>query len=482
MSDSEPLSPAVAAVVARWNPQGDALLRAVPPAGGAGGVPVTVIGPDDATTAQLRWELGRFEPRVELAEPGPDPAAPPAVALILLDAGAALGAATLDLAARLHAAGSPMIFALNGFHAHAEWRAIHERDRTLLGRALGAEPEVLPVSARMAATARDRGDAALLDRSGVGALHARLTAAVGAPAGSNGVVVERVLADTRRRILDQAEALRSGELARQVREERATLLAGRDGGRAQALGALRNRANLARLDLVHEASARVRTLNTAARADLERLRRRDAAAFQDRLQQAVHELTAELDAMLTRRLAEITRQLEALTGPVTAPVPRTDPPPRLRPDFAPRRRGVEDRLMVAVGASAGFGIGRLVVAPLSLVPALDYATWPIALALGAGVAYWVVRARGHVADRAHLREWIAEALGNVKSELERRMSTALMEAESELTDQVVRASTARVVATDQRIAELEAQLRQLHSNRPAQLAACERDLAVLDAR
>ena len=137
--------------------------------------------------------------------------------------------------------------------------------------------------------------------------------------------------------------------------------------------------------------------------------------------------------------------------------------------------------MIALGASAGFGLGRLVVAPLALVPALDYASVPVTLLLGAGVAYWVVRARGHLADRAHLRQWVSDALVNVKAQLEQRVATVLVEAESQLTDQVVRATTAHAVTIDRRVTELDSRLRQLSSRLPAQLAACDRDLAVLDS-
>ncbi|MBF6328971.1 hypothetical protein [Nocardia transvalensis] len=493
MPDSEPraaapdLSPEMEAVVARWNPQGSALLRAVPAAPAAPGTTtVTLIGPDDANTALLRTELSRFEPHVPISPPVTDPATlgtPPVVALILLDAGTALGASFLDLVWRLRAAGTRILFALDGFHSYAEWRTILDRDRDLLNQVLDGEPDIVPTSARLAVAARGGGDAALLDRSGLGTLHAYLTAAVGSAAGTRpAAVVERVLADTRQRILDQAEALRSGAAVSRLREERATLLANRDGGRAQAMAALRNRLHLARVDLLHEVGARIRALNTMARADLERLGRRAAQRYPEQLQLSVDQLTAELDTVVGHRLAELARQLEAVTGPAPeagAPVPRTDPPPRIGPDPEPRHRGVEDHLMIALGASAGFGLGRLVVAPLSLVPALDYATVPVTLLLGAGVAYWVVRARGHLADRAHLRQWVSDALINVKAQLEQRVATALVEAESQLTDQVVRSSTARVVEADRRVAELEAQLRQLKSQQPAQLAACERDLAVL---
>ncbi|WP_324194494.1 hypothetical protein [Nocardia blacklockiae] len=476
----------------RWNPQGSALLRAVPTGGQAtvSGAPVTLIGTGDTNTTLLRTELARFEPHIDLTEPVTDPAAlvaPPSVALVLLDAGTTAGAALLDLVGRLRAGGTRMVFALNGIHAHPDWRTDFERDRALLIPVLGADPDIVPVSARLAVAARGSGDASLLDRSGLGALHTRLTHAAGAgDEGRLAAVTARVLADTRQRIRSQAEKLRSGESVAQLREERATLLAARDGGRAQAMAALRNRLHLARVDLLHEVGARIRALNATARADLDRLGRRAARGYPEQLQQAVNQLTAELDTVVGQRLAELARQLEAVTGPAPEPArepaaPRSDPPPRLGPDLEPRHRGVEDNLMIALGASAGFGLGRLVVAPLALVPALDYATVPVTLLLGAGVAYWVVRSRGHLADRAHLRQWVSDALVNVKAQLEQRVATALVEAESRLTDHVVRASTARVVETDRRVAELERQLRELSAQQPAQVAACERDLAVIDA-
>jgi hypothetical protein len=488
------LPPEAEAVVARWNPQGSALLRAVP-AAGAGGVraaPVTVIGPDDATTALLRTELARFEPRVELSEPIADPAtlaAPPPVALMLLDAGASIGAAELQLTRRLHAGETQIIFALNGIHAHPDWRTVAERDGGLLAPVLGADPEIVPLSARLAGVARATGDAALLDRSGLGALHARLTAAASMNAAGTGArratVVARVLADTRQRILDQAAALRSGAVVTELRAERATLLAGRDGGRAQAMATLRNRVHLARVDLLHDVGARIRARNATARTDLDRLGRRAARTYPEQLQQSVNQLTAELDAAVGRRLAELTREVEVAVRPAPGPAPRparrTDPAPRVGPDPEPRHRGAEDYLMVALGTSAGFGLGRLVVAPLALVPALDYATVPVTLALGAGVAYWVVWSRGRLADRAHLRQWVSDALVNVKAQLEQRVATALVEAEAQLTDQVVRATTARAVETDRRVAALESQLRQASAQQPARLAACDRDLAVLNA-
>ncbi|MQY27221.1 hypothetical protein [Nocardia aurantia] len=467
-----------AAVVARWNPQGSALLRAV--ADGSSSAAL-LIGADDANTLLLRTELARLEPRVELGGPVAEPERPSAAmtAVVVLDAGSPLGVGTLTVVERLHVAGSRLVFVLNGTHAHPDWRAVADRNRELLAPVLGGPPELIPVSPRLAVAARTAGDAALLDRSGLGALHGRLIAATGA-AGHSSETVDRVLAETRQRIRDQIAVLRSGAEEARLRAERAALTTDRDGDRTRAMAALRNRLQLARVELLHEIGARVRSLHTAARTELDKY---GVPECPDRLQRSVEQLTVELDEVVRARLAELDRQLnpliDAVSGPAAGTPPRPDPPPPIGPDPEPRHRGVEDHLMVALGASAGFGLGRWVVAPLTALPALHYASVPATLLLGGGVAYWVVRARAQVADRAHMRQWIADTVVNVRAQLEQRVATALVVAESELTDQVVRAGTARAVEADRRAAEIAAQLRRLATESQARSAACDRDLAAL---
>ncbi|PXX65441.1 hypothetical protein DFR70_104505 [Nocardia tenerifensis] len=485
--------PEVEAVVARWNPQGVALLRAVEAAGAAGAV--TLIGPDDANTTLLRTELARFEPRVELGDPvadasaavettSPSGAAPSPVALILLDAGTTIGADTLRVLHRLRGDGTRILLAMNGIHAYQDWRTVRARDLELLAAQGAAELDIMPVSARLAAAARTAGDAGLLDRSGVGALHAALTAAtLGAEAEGGGrlaAVTARVLADTRQRVAEQVAALHSGAETARLREERAVLLAGRDGGRATAMSTLRGQLHLARVDLMTEVGARIRALHTATRADLDRMRRGELGAYPERLQHAATELTGAVDLAIDQRLAELTAHIVGAAAGNALPSRRRDPAPRVGPDPDPRHRGVEDHLMIALGASAGVGLGRLLVSPLSLVPALDFASVPVTLLLGAGAAGWVVRARGQLADRAHVRQWVSDALINVKAQLEQRVATALVETETVLADRVVQESTARMVQTDRRVAELEGRLRRMIAEQPGQLAACERDIAILD--
>ncbi|WP_086009063.1 hypothetical protein [Nocardia brevicatena] len=502
MSDSDPadrapdtagataarLPEAVAAVVQRWNPQGMALLRALDGPGVASAV--RVIGPDDANTALLRTELARFEPRIELSaaviEPGTvEPTASVGgggtVALVLLDAGTVLGGGELATLRRLRADGVRVLVAMNGVHAHQDWRAVRDRDRALLA-ADGCDYEIIPVSARLAAAGRTTGDSALLDRSGLGLLHARLaalTAETPSPDEARAAVVAaRIVADTGQRILEQQAELGSGTQMNLLREERVRLLAERDGGRAAAMSTLRARLHLARVDLMTGVGARVRALHTAARAELDRLGPSEQRGYPMWLQQAVNELTVAVDDDIEQRLAELAIRVDA--APENIVGARRDPAPAVGPDPEPRRRGVEDHLVIALGASAGVGLGRLVVSPFALVPALDVASVPVALLLGAGAAAWVVRARGHLADRNHLRQWVTDAVANIKAQFEQRAATALVEAETVLADRVVRSAAERMVDVDRRVVELETRLRRLTADQPGQLASCARDLATLD--
>ncbi|MEC3914363.1 hypothetical protein [Nocardia sp. CDC160] len=494
-----PLPPAAEAVVMRWNPHGVALLRAVVRPARAATPTVALISADESHAAALRVELARFLPRIDVdviaaqAERVPDKVetesvrrdtVPVPVALIVLEAGALIGEHLLAEVRRLRAEGTRIVFALDGIHAHREWREVRKLDTELLAEIDGGGEEIVPVSARMAAVGRASGDAALVDRSGVGLLHARLVAAAGAGAVGDQVAIvrERVLAETRRRIRAQVDKLRGRDDVAALREERARLLAVNDGGRGSAMAVVRNRVQLARVDLLHEVGTRIRALHTDLRAEIDGLARGAHAEFSRHVSESVEKLTREMDRAIRFRMAELCRQVEESVAEewhISFPPP-TERGSRSVPTPGPRLRGVEDHLVIALGASAGFGLGRLVAAPLSLLPALDYAIMPVGLALGAAAASWFVRARRHLADGAHLRQWVADALVDARAQLEQRVATALVDAEERLTDEVLGSATARMVEIDLRVGELEEQLRQAAHRRPALLQACERDLAVLE--
>lgn len=469
----------VTALIERWNPQGAALLRAIEQ--GTDGAGVRLYAPDDANTVLLRTELARFEPRIDFTAPEPGAVDRPAAALVLLDAGSVIGTEVLALLGGLRADNRRILIAMNGFHAYRDWQSVRDRNLAVLAEHGLGDLGITAVSARLAAAARASGDSVLLDRSGMGGLHAVLAAAtadaVGAGPARRAAALDRIVAETRARVEEQIAGLRSGAERARLREERVALLADRDGGRQAGLSTVRSQIQLARVDLTTEVGARVRALHAAARTDLDRLGRTEMRGYPPRLQQAVTELSGTVDALTASRLAE----LSARFGVVPDPMRRLASAPQVGPEPGPRHRGVEDHLMIALGASAGVGLGRLVVAPLSLVPTLDVATVPVTLLLGAGAAAWVVRARGQLAERDHLAQWVADALVNVKAQLEQRVAATLVDAESELSAQVARDSTARAIVVDRRIAEIDAAARRIGATQPAQLAACEHELAALDS-
>ncbi|GAB2522882.1 hypothetical protein [Nocardia heshunensis] len=477
------LTAAAEAVVMRWNPHGLALLRAVHAPVSAAAGSIALVGGDETGAAGLRVEVARLAPQVDLgAESGGRPVP---VALVVLEAGALVGGELMERVRRLSADGTRIVFALDGIHAHREWRDVLKLDTELLAEVDGCrEVEIVPVSARLAAAGRASGDAALVDRSGVGLLHARLVAAAGAGAVGDQVAIvrERVVTQTRRRIEAQIGRLRAGGDIGGLREERARLLAVGDGGRGAAMTIVRHRLQLARVDLLHEVGARIRAAHGELRGEIEELARGTHAEFPRHVSDVVEKLTQEMDRAIRSRVGELCRQVEESVAEewhISFPAaPERVARALLTP--GPRRRGVEDHLVVALGASAGFGLGRLVVAPLALWPALDYAIMPVSLLLGAAAASWVVRARGHLAEGAHLRQWVADTLVDARAQLEQRVATALVDAEERLTDEVLGSSAARMVETDLRVGELEAQLRQATQRRPALLLACERDLAALE--
>lgn len=136
--------------------------------------------------------------------------------------------------------------------------------------------------------------------------------------------------------------------------------------------------------------------------------------------------------------------------------------------------------MIVVGASAGVGLGRLVVSPMALVPAWAVANTVITLVLGGALAWWITRSRSLVADRAHLRGWTQETVARVKSSVEQRLLSRILDAESMLAAAVASADRDAVARNDVALAEVDTELRRLADHRSALLSACDRDLSALE--
>ena len=389
---------------------------------------------------------------------GPDPGSWPVdgatAALVLADAAAPLGAEELDALARAAGRVDTVVFALTRTEAHRGWRTVLEADRALVAehvpRLAGAP--WFPVSAelaRRAGTATPEAAEALRRRSGIAALQRELHRLVARrrrmlaeanalrllAAGLDGVAAR---ADATRSAL-RAPADGAGDLARR-RDE---LLAARAALRRDHHTRWRADLAAARVAAADDLAARVRALAAATRARIDDADRAGLAAIPRRPRRRGR------DAGRRRRRGPRHAAARAGRGDPRRPRPGrraagaagrgSGDRRRRRPASCrrPRTRPAEDRLLVVAGASGGLGLSRLALLPLLAVPiapvALGAALVPVSVGLGLGAAGWVARARRLAADRAHLRQWTAEALAEVRGDLDRVLADALITTEREVT-------------------------------------------------
>ncbi|MHC1558001.1 hypothetical protein ACR9E3_03550 [Actinomycetospora sp. C-140] len=474
-----PARPTVVLVGAPGRGRGELLaallgLHAVPGRGAGGALHLT----HDRAPVPLLEELDLVLP-ARAPDPGTWPVDGATAALVLADAAAPLGAEELDALRRAADRVDTVVFALTRTEAHRGWRTVLEADRALVAEHVPrlADAPWFPVAAALARRAeevpRDAAEA-LRRRSGLAALQREL---------------HRLVA-RRRRMLAEANALRllAAELegvAARAAATRAALRAPGDGDLARrrdelhaARAALRRdhhtrwRADLAaaRVAAADDLAGRVRALGVAVRARIDTADRTGLAALPRELAGEVEALAAgvlealgaRLRDLVAATLADLVPAAELPALRVTEPAePALVPPPRSRP--------AEDRLLVVAGASGGLGLSRLALLPLIAVPlapaALGAALVPVSVGLGLGAAGWVARARRLAADRAHLRQWSAEALAEVRGDLDRVLTDAMITTEREVTLALDAALADRAGELDNALTDAERALRRAGADR-----------------
>lgn len=466
------LSAQAQSVLARWNPRG---LRQLDADG------VYVAGPPRSGKSAIEDELRRLLGTVEVDAHSTgridivtDPASA-SVVLMVFDASAPLGRedlAVLDAHSPDNAASArsvDVVFALNKIDVHQDWLAVAGRNAELLARhdAAFGDAVIYPVSAREGAGVDE-----LLSVVVTAATRRRTRRQQVEDTQILLAQTKEMIADTIRRVRDETE---QGAL----RSERSKVAAGRDGGRAERVTALRSQIQLAKVALLQEVASLVRTATRTSRTDIDKANRKELASYPQRLAEQSAQQTTFIADLVERRIADLAHSVGLAVTPVAAAPSMPTVADFDEPDK--RRRGLEDQMAILLGASAGLGLGRLVVSPLNMVPALNIATIPVTLLLGASVAWWLMRARGHLADRAHTRQWASESVAHVRGVWEQIVLSRLLEAESQLGEQVIAQSRAHAAQVDSRIAAIDVDLRRLNSQRAGKLASCERDLDVLDA-
>ncbi|NLG54782.1 MAG: hypothetical protein GX542_03905 [Rhodococcus sp.] len=476
----EALPPVAQAVVARWNPSG---LRQLTADG------VVVVGPPRSGKSAIEEELRRLiaesDAQIQLVE---DQSAA-SVALMVLDASAALGREELTVLDSIvpgqsgkdqasggrelspHQPGSSraidVVFALNKIDVHQDWARVADRNAQLLAH---HDPSfdgavIHPVSARRSSGVDELFDA-IVD-----------IAAARRSTQQQQTNTQAVLTQTKQMIANTMRSVQDGSAEAALRAERTRVASGRDGGRAEQVTALRSHIQLAKVSLLHEVAGLARAATRASRADIDQADRRALATYPQRLAEQSAKQTAFVVDLVQRRIDQLAKSVNLVLPPSQNPAAAQFAQDFEEPDR--RRRGLEDQMAILLGASAGLGLGRLVVSSFTLVPALDIASIPVTLLLGAAAAWWLMRARAHIADRAHIRQWAAESVAHVRGAWEQIVLARLLEAESQLSEQIIAVSRAHAAKVDERIAAIDSELRRLGSERAGKIAACEKDLEVL---
>ncbi|MGB6246703.1 hypothetical protein, partial [Gordonia sp. (in: high G+C Gram-positive bacteria)] len=149
-----------------------------------------------------------------------------------------------------------------------------------------------------------------------------------------------------------------------------------------------------------------------------------AAGFEDWLRGVLDELDRRVMATAVHRLDQVcgvaTRGSAgaAMTvGPVRAPQTGAEPAPA--PPPAGRRS--EDLMVILVGASLGFGVGRMVIAPALHWAGFGVAGTVLSIAAGLLLACWVVLVRRTGTHRAQLHRWAAATVAARRAGLEYRI-------------------------------------------------------------
>ncbi|MGH3438610.1 MAG: dynamin family protein [Sciscionella sp.] len=411
--------------------------------------------------------------------------------LFVVDAAAPFTATELEFLHDVSERVETVVFALAKIDAYRGWRQVLEADRALLAehapRFSGAE--FLAASARMfemAAAAPTPDAAAMLrERSGVPRVQVRL----------------QELVAGRSAMLAEANALRAlssalGELHVRLTVRRRVLLTGQD--EVAALRArrdeltterrsstrgwqvkLRGDVQRARVESNHEVARQVRDMQSWFRQAIDAADRTRLPNLPGEVDAALHLVSGRISERLAGRLSQLTESVLAeLFSPEEVRMLRAQvargarQPVVLRP---PERRSPtpEDKLLVFMGMSGGFGAARIaslpfagvvvggLINPLVLVPTI---------VVGLGAGWWMARTRKHTAEKQHMKQWLTESIADARATIDQAVSEQLISAEQQLSLALDEALGRRIEAIEGELKTVDVAMKLRAGERSAQLA------------
>ncbi|WP_436492936.1 dynamin family protein [Actinokineospora sp. HUAS TT18] len=391
--------------------------------------------------------------------------------LFVVDASAPFTLGELNFLANVGERVETVVFALSKVDQFRGWRQVLEANQALLAehapRFAGAAFH--PVSSRMyemAGKAPSPEAAAMLkEKSGVNELQEAL----------RGLLVGRSM------MLSEANTLRAlssalGELKVKLDNERRALTTGE--AEAEALRArkdeltserrsstrgwqvkLRSEVQRARLENAHEVSRQMRDLQSWFRQAID-------TADREKLKELPGQVDAAMQMVSGRISQSVSVRLNQVADTVLSDLFSAEELEVIRSQFArsgqsqvvlraaeKRMPTAEDKLLIFMGVSGGFGAGKMAVLPIAGAVAAPILLVPTII-IGLGAGWWIARTRKHTADKQHMKQWLNESIADSRSTLDQLVSEQLIDAESQL-------SLALDEALGKRIAGIEEQLREV---------------------
>ena len=241
-----------------------------------------------------------------------------------------------------------------------------------------------------------------------------------------------------------------------LREQRDEVARQRRLAKTERSIALRSQLQQARVQLGYFARNRCNSVRTELQEDAASLGRRRIPAFESYVRQRAADITDEVDDGITAHFDDVAVELGFRAPAVEAPAPTPD-----IGEPALRSRTLETRLMVVLGIGFGLGVAFTVSRLwVGAAPRTAVAGLVVGAVVGLLLTVWVVSIRGLLRDRVVLDRWVNDVTTTVRSAVEERVTTRALAAETALTMQLAELEEREGAVAADRIAAIDAELRE----------------------
>ncbi len=388
-----------------------------------------------------------------------------------------------------------VVFAMAKTDAFRGWRQVVQDDRRLLAAHAPrfADAAFHPCSARMfelAGRAPNEQAAVIREQSGIGQLQVALQELVVGRsvmlAEANALrATDSALAALEVTLRAECRTLSAGaEEATALRTRREELATARRSSTRSWQVRLRGEIQRARVESGHEVNREMREVQSWFRQAIDSADRAALAGLPGQVDAALRLVSGRLSRELARRLDKVavTALADLFTSDelavIRAQFARSDRPPvTLRPPDK-RPPTAEDRLLVFMGITGGFGAARVAALPLAGLSAAVFnpIVLPATIVVGLGAGWWLARTRRHSADKQHMKQWLTEAIADARATMDQLVAEQLIDAEQELSLALDDVLGRRIDAIDAELREVDRTMKLADGERTKRLASAGRRL------